>query len=478
MSADLKPRNGLPACGLAVVLCAAAVAAERLDKKAQAWLQEVRLLILPEEESVFRSLEEAGDRAEFSRIFWARRSPDPRGSTSDPPEPIKKARARADELFAIPGQKGSRTGCGEVFLLLGEADEVAGREVRGRFDSLRSLREGSRRPEVWIYKSRPDRLFALPGGELRIEFDDGCRFAEAARVMEELQRVARSRVRHPELDYARGPTGRLRRLEDALAAGSPGSALLADARTDFAIAVEPKLLLRSQSGQGFSAGLARGTLAGTAGPLRVLVAAQARTPEGRPAFSFEREVTSIREADGSFLAAYGLNLDPGRYELRVGLRVVEGGQAATSTLPLEVPRFDGAALVVSPLFLTPEGDGKPAGGDDPFAPFVVGGRRMVPRFGNVFTTRDSLQAVAVVYGAQADPATGKASVLTRYRLLKDGRPVARDSEQRFDTPQGVASIGPVPLAGFGAGRYVLRLEVTDERAHKDDAQEAVLEIRE
>ena len=68
MSADLIPRNGLRACGLALVLGAAAVAAERLDKKAQEWLQEVRLLILPEEESVFRSLEEAGDRAEFSRI--------------------------------------------------------------------------------------------------------------------------------------------------------------------------------------------------------------------------------------------------------------------------------------------------------------------------------------------------------------------------------------------------------------------------
>ena len=477
MTAESKTRLRLRACGLALLLCPAAVAAERLDKKAQEWLQDVRLLILPEEEAVLRSLE-AADRTEFQRIFWARRSPDPRAATAEPPEPVRKARARADELFAIPGQKGSRTGCGEVYLLLGEADEVVGREVRGRFDSLRDLREGSRRPEVWIYKSRPDRVFALPGGELRIELDDACRFPEAARVMEELQRAARSHVRQPWLDYARGPGGRLRRLEDALAAGSPASVLLAEARTDFAMAVEPKLLLRSQSGQGFSAGLARGTLAGAAGRLRVFVAAQARTTEGRTSSAFEREVTATREADGSFLAAYGLSLDPGRYELRVGLRVADGGQAATSTLPLEVPRFDGAGLVVSPLFLTPEGDAAHPDVADPFTPFVLGGRRMVPRFGNVFTSRDSLQAVAVAYGAQADPATGKASVLTRYRLLKDGRPVARDSEQRLDTPQGVVSIGPVPLAGFAPGRYVLRLEVTDERAHKEDAQEAGLEIRE
>jgi GWxTD domain-containing protein len=456
---------------VAIGLCA-----EKLDRKAQEWLQDVRLLILPEEEEVLRSITDPAERTEFQRIFWARRSSDPRSARSEPPEAIRKARARADERFGGSWGKGSRTGCGEVLLLLGEPDEVAGRETRGRYDSLRELREGSHRPEVWTYKSRPDRVFALPGGDLRIEFDDACRFAEAARIVDELRRVARSRVLHPGLAYARGPDGRLRRLEDALAAGSPANALLAEIRTAFPLVVEPKLVLRTQTGQGFAAGLVRGALPGPAGPLRLLVAAQARTPEGRTAFSFEREVPANREADGSFLAAYGVTVDPGRYELRVGLRVVDGGQEATSTLPLEVPRFDGAGLVVSPLFVTPEGDAGAAGPDDPFAPFVLGRRRMVPRFGNAFAVRDSFGAVATIYGAETDHATGKASVRARFRVLKDGRPVSRDSEQRIDTSPGVASIGPVPLAGFSPGRYVLRLEVVDERSHKEDAREAVLEI--
>ncbi len=452
--------------------------AERLDKKAQEWLQDVRLLILPEEEVVFRALTDPAERTEFQRIFWARRSSDPRGAGPQPPEAVRKARARADERFGGSWGKGSRTGCGEVFLLLGEPDEVAGRETRERYDSLRELREGSHRPEVWTYKSRPDRVFALPGGDLRIEFDDACRFAEAARILDELRRVARSRVLHPWLAYGRGPDGRLRRLEDALAAGTerPATALLVEIRAAFPLVVEPKLLLRTQTGQGFVAGLVRGALPGPAGPLRIFVAAQARTPEGRTASSFEREVSATREADGSFLAAYGVTVDPGRYELRVGLRVVDGGQEATTTLPLEVPRFDGAGLVVSPLFVTAEGDAGTAGPDDPFAPFVLGARRMVPRFGNAFAVRDAFGAVATIYGGEADPATGKASVLARFRVLKDGRPVSRDSEQRIDTSPGVASIGPVPLAGFSPGRYVLRLEVVDERSHREDAREAVLEI--
>jgi GWxTD domain-containing protein len=447
-----------------------------MDKKAQEWLQDVRLLILPEEEEAFRALTDPADRTEFQRIFWARRSSDPRGAKADPPDAVRKARARADERFGGSWGKGYRTGCGEVFLLMGEPDEVAGREARERFDSLRDLREGSRRPELWTYKSRPGRVFALPGGDLQIEFDDACRFAEGARILDELRRVARAMVLHPWLAYGRAPDGHLRRLEDALATGTPANALLAEIRTGFAIAVEPRLLLRTQTGQGFAAGLVRGTLPGPAGPLRVFVAAQARTPEGRTAFSYEREVSATRAADGSFLAAYGVTVDPGRYELRVGMRVVDGGQEATTTLPLEVPRFEGAGLVVSPLFVTPEGDAGVTGPDDPFAPFVLGTRRRVPRFGNAFAVSDSLGAVAPIYGAETDHATGKASVLARFRILKDGRPVSRDSEQRIETSPGVASIGPVPLAGFQPGRYVLRLEVVDERAHKEDAREAVLEI--
>ena len=461
---------------------ASAPAAVRLDKKAQEWLQDVRLLILPEEEEVFRSITDPAERTEFQRIFWARRSSDPRGAKPEAPEAVRKARARADERFGGSWGKGSRTGCGEVFLLLGEPDEVAGRETRARYDSLRELREGSHRPEVWTYKSRPDRVFALPGGDLQIEFDDACRFAEAARILDELRRIARARVLHPWLAYGRGPDGRLRRVEDAVAAGMerpterPATALLAEIRTAFPMVVEPKLVLRTQSGQGFAAGLVRGTLPGLAGPVRLFVAAQARTPEGRTAFSFERDVSATRVADGSFLAAYGVTVDPGRYELRVGLRVVDGGQEATTTLPLEVPRFDGAGLVVSPLFVTPEGDAGTSGPDDPFTPFVLGTHRMVPRFGNAFAVRDSFGAVATIYGAETDPATGKASVRARFRVLKDGRPVSRDSEQRIETSPGVASIGPVPLAGFSPGRYVLRLEVADERSHKEDAREAVLDI--
>ena len=37
--------------------------------------------------------------------------------------------------------------------------------------------------------------------------------------------------------------------------------------------------------------------------------------------------------------------------------------------------------------------------------------------------------------------------------------MAKGAEEAFDTSNPVASIGPVPLTGYGVGRYVVRLEV-------------------
>jgi len=43
------------------------------DKK---WLDEVRPILLPDEDKTYKGLKEKGDRLEFQKIFWARRDPD------------------------------------------------------------------------------------------------------------------------------------------------------------------------------------------------------------------------------------------------------------------------------------------------------------------------------------------------------------------------------------------------------------------
>jgi GWxTD domain-containing protein len=481
--------------------------AAALDKEAEAWLRQVHLLIVPDEERIFRQLRDKEDRVEFQKIFWARRDPDPATPRNEFQESMIRAQARADELFTTSGRKGSQSGCGQVQALLGEPDEVrsttieagsrvtgnprgagtvsGGRDVRGQYDSMRELQEGSRRPEVWVYKSRTSWTIPLPGGEAQIEMDDACRFAEGTRLMAELARVAETRITRPDLGYRIGPSGRLVRLEELLHRESPGRALLRAPRTDFPIAVEPKLQLRSQSGGGYAAGLVRGEAAGLSveeGPagrsVSLVVVAQASDEAGTPALVSEREVVVPVAADGSFLVSFGLALKPGRYTLAVGCIDPKGERGSAVSLPFEMLDFGSPDLSVSPLLAFPAVEGpKAPTGQGPFAAFALGSMRLQPRFGNVFSKADAIELVAVLYNAALDPATDKAALRASFSLLKDSRPVARGQDQTFDTPTAVASVGPIPLASFEAGRYLARVTVTDEIAKRSAVRETAFEIR-
>ena len=107
----------------------------------------------------------------------------------------------------------------------------------------------------------------------------------------------------------------------------------------------------------------------------------------------------------------------------------------------------------------------------------LGPRRIRPRFGNVFAPTDGLVVTATLYGAKLDPASGKAALRARFSILKDGRPVARGGEDVFATADAVASVGPIPLAGYAPGEYVVRLDVTDGVAGATLRQELPFEIQ-
>ena len=180
------------------------------------------------------------------------------------------------------------------------------------------------------------------------------------------------------------------------------------------------------------------------------------------------------EADGAFIASYGVPLKPGRYSLRVTL--VTGDKTSLASTPVDVPDFDAPGLKRGSLLLYPEGE-PPADAQDPYSAFAVGALRLRPRLGNVFTPADALHAVCVLYGGQADPATGKASLRARLSFTRDGRPVAAGQPETFDTASAVVSAGPVPLADFAPGRYLAKVEAMDLVSGKSETREAAFEIQ-
>jgi hypothetical protein len=113
----------------------------------------------------------------------------------------------------------------------------------------------------------------------------------------------------------------------------------------------------------------------------------------------------------------------------------------------------------------------------PYAAMQLGPMRLHPRLGNVFAPKDALMVVATLHGATLDAASGQAGLKTRFSVLKDGRPVARGAEDAFTKADAVASVGPIPLAGYAPGAYVVRLDVTDTIANRTLRQEAAFEIR-
>ena len=474
-------------------------AGQKPDKVAETWLKQHRMLALPDEVKALRRIKEPADVAEFDRIFWARRNPAPAGPENPYKVAIDKARATADERFSDTGRKGSLTGCGQVFMLLGDPDEVLGTEIRTTFEDRpvrgegawrrpepagrNATRDGARRPETWTYKSRSERTFQMPGGDLRLQFDSGCEFEEGARVMDELTRVAAQSVLHPEVQYEFQPNGRLRPLAAAAAPLSKAAALLDEPRSDFAAEFEMKIQMPAHGGA-YTAGFlhgAAGALPPTLGggqpaPLRAMARA---TPEAGDRVVFaERDVFALVRPDGSFVTSYGFTLPPGRYTVSIGLLEPTTGRGTVTAGSVETPDYAGKALVVGPLVVLSGAEGAGAGSTtDPYAAFVIGGDRLVPRPGNVLSQADSLRLLVLVHNGALDPSTLKASMRAAFSVMQDGKLVAKGKEQYFDTPGAAPEVGPIALTPFAPGRYLARVEITDEVAKAVVVRETPFEVR-
>src|SRR5258708_11519130 len=471
MSLRLKP--ALAVAVAVFSLAPAAARADKLDKEDKKWLDEVHPLMLPDEEKTLRDLKDRADRLEFEKIFWARRDPD----LATPDKEFKAAynpqRAEVDRLFKVAGQTGSATDCGRVYLLLGKPDEMKQDKQSGDAPSLRP-------PEVWTYRDRPGQTFA--GGQVQIAFEKDCQLPQGARLSEQLNKVAESKIARPNLAYKKGADGHIVKLVDQLPKPSPAQALLKTPRQDFPVTTQNAMMLRSPEGATYVAGLVRATGlprdAGTkTAPVHVVV--QALDAQGRTAAQKDRLVNGEFAEDGSVMASYGMTLRPGKYTLNVGVLDPKSGKGSVAVIPVTVPDLSEGELDIMPLVMLQsiqEGGATPDP-KDPMSDFVLGSNRLTPSFDNVFAKSGEMSVIGAVYNATKDPTTGKASVTWGFSILKDGKPVAKTEDQVVETDVASPSIGPVPLTNFAPGKYVVQLRVRDNVAKKDFTKDAPFEVK-
>ena len=486
------PYRGTLAVALAAACLApvAASAAEKVDKDSKKWLEEVRPIILAEEEKVFRELKDKSERDEFQKIFWVRRDPDLATPANEFRNEYEKTRADVDTRFRVSGRPGSATDCGRVYILLGAPDEVK-REP--------GASAGPRSAETWVYRDRPGAKFK--DGQAQIIFDAECQLPQGIRLGEQMNRVAEGKIANPSIDYRKGADGRLVKAADQLPKPSAGTALLKAPRQDFPVAAQSKMFLRNPGGGGsYVAGLIRGDASGMtieegAGGKRVKIvsAAQAVDESGKATPVAERELMAEVAADNSFVASYGLILKPGTYTVNVAVLDPAGQKGAVASAPLEVPDFGTDELALSELLILQDvQEGITLSVQDPYWAFALGNTRFLPRFDNVFKPSDSVTLLGVMYNAKAqeapppgggapsptpDEAAGKSSVTVGFTIAKDGKTVAQAPDQSYDTVTATPAVGPVSLAKYSPGKYVVRMKVRDNLAQKDYAKEAEFEIR-
>jgi GWxTD domain-containing protein len=462
--------------GLALCLLAAP-AARALDKDAKKWLDDVKPIILPDEEKTYRDLKDKGEIAEFQKIFWGRRDPDLETPANEYQAEYDKARADADMRYRIGGTPGSQTDCGRVYILLGQPDAVA------KGDRTDVSLPGRRVPETWTYRDRPGFQFG-PTGQIELGFDESCQLPPGNKMGEQLNRLAAGKVSSPNIGYTLGPDHKFVKLANQLPKPSPATALLKAPRQDFPISVEPTMSLRGQGGAGYVAGLVKGegsalSVHESAGKktAKVVVAVQALDEAGKSAAVSEREANVDIGADGAYVASYGVALKPGPYTVKVAVFDPQTSKGSVATLPVKVPDYDAEELILSPLLVLRDVQEVAAVPLDALSAFQLGPMRFVPHYGNVFAPDDSITLLTFIYNPKVDAATTKPSTTASFAILKDGKPIAKAEEQSYDTPGAGPSVGPVSLAKFTPGKYVAQVKVRDNVAKKDFSEETPFEVK-
>ena len=458
----------------ALLLAPAGAYAQKLDKQEKKWLEEVRPIMLPDEEKTFKELKDKGDRAEFQKIFWARRDPDLETPANEYRAEYDAARAQADDQFKAAGLAGSLTDCGRVFLLLGKPDDVKKEMVAGENPVFRG-------PETWTFRDRPGITFT--GGQIQIQFEANCQLPQGARMGEQLNRLAANKIVHPNIGYRKGESGKLIKLADQLPKPSPSLTLLKEPRQDFTVAAETPLMLRTEDGATYVAGLVRAdasglTVSDSGGKktAKVVVAAQAVDSGGKASATVERPITAeVDPATNTVLASFGMALKPGDYTIKAGLLDPGTGKGSVASIPVEAPDFQAGEVAVSPLTILEDFQETTAAKDPQaaLADFTMTGARLVPRFGNVFTVDDAITVISQIYPRTVDEATGKPNLSSSFVILKDGKPVAKGDEQ----PGLMAAVGPVPLKTYGPGKYTVQLKIRDNVTKKEYTEEETFEIK-
>ena len=463
---------------LAALSTPAADSQSEWNQPGKKWIHgPVRCLITPDEEKAFKALKTEEELTAFVRDFWARRDPTPDTPANEFEEFISERVKEADKRFIQTTGSGALSDRGQVFLLLGMPTRVAsGKNVE------------------WIYENDPNVtpssftiLFRQVGaGNLLLlgkkEFEGLIASNEFVRgIGPKAKEVFAPLPMVPEnlpsaLETAPPPeavaTEEAKILDSLAGSDLLPSALPVVVHADIYQATKGDSFVavtlgvpRQEAGGGSLVGFAR--FIPEAADVRPVTLAS--SDSFAPAEAENADATS-----GMLVFQGGAGLHPGRYTLLTGMRNPESGKVGVVKQSLDVPKYEGGALILSTATLARSLAGPmapPAVGEGKKPPFFLGSFRVVPSLDGVFKQGTDLAWYYQVYNAVPDPATGRPSLTTEYDLLLkqkgEYRPVAAPQIER-NRPSQIAAFSFLlikPTAtqkGWVEGEYKVIIKVTDE----------------
>ncbi|NLT67342.1 MAG: GWxTD domain-containing protein [Acidobacteria bacterium] len=481
------------------------------------WLEEDVVWIISEEEkATFKALQNDEEREAFIEQFWLRRNPDPRSSTNAFKEEHYRRIAYANERFhsGIPGWKTDR---GRIYIMFGPPDQKEDRPTGGTYD--RPLHEGGGRTTTFPFEKWWYRHIDGIGDDIEIEFVDssftgeyriamspdekdallhvegaGLTLAEEMGLAEKRDRAyfnpgAFNDPNNPQSMFARAKDSPFSRMEQYFAVQRPPkikfedlksvvstkimyNTLPYDMRIDYIRLSSDKVLVP------ISLELNNQTLEfkreNNLNRAKVHVYGIVTSLTNRIIAEWESPI-STDFTDENF--DYGKNrrsvyqhtvaLPPGmRYKLDLVLKDMNSNNIGSTSLGLNVPKFEDGELQSSTIILANSISPAPANSDQ-LQQYIIGDMKVVPNVKSEYIPGQNLITYMQIYNMGIDQTSDKPALDVTFTVRNDGKVVEEisdspiNSEQFFYGPR-VVLLGKIPIKeGFAPGKYTLEIKVLD-----------------
>ncbi|MGH9447081.1 MAG: GWxTD domain-containing protein, partial [Terriglobia bacterium] len=479
----------------------------------------VGYIITPQERAAFKKLTTDDEREQFIQAFWERRNPNPGDPENEAEEEFYRRVAYANEHYAS-GIPGWRTDRGRIYIMWGPPNEIENHDSGGTYvanpEELPYSGPGAS-DEMTTYPFEDWTYNYIPGiGEnVKLEFVDPTMSGEFRLTMNPCEKDAMAEV-PGDMTGCQGPAsiGPIFNPNSVInpsqlsgGGGSEGSMVTSNMMPEsmdeftqldtYSKIFQPPPVKFNDLKDAVTHRIVDNVLPFrvltdyvrlTAGmdlvPITVQVAnkslefenkngvmqatmdiyAQLSTLSGRVATTFEKElVADVPQDDFSSFSTHQqiyqqiLPLHPGRYKLTLVLKDDNSGHMGTTSIGIIVPEYPDGELKDSSLILADLIQQVPTT-DVGTGQFIIGGTKVRPKLGAVFSRNQQLGIYMQVYNLGLNPQTHRPNANIQYQLLKNGKPVFSSTQNAAEIKNASSQVTIqklMPLEPLSPGEYTM-----------------------